>query len=350
MNLSTLACGPHVLGYVKIGCENNRMLGAVRTRNRFFITARHHDLDQADRIQDAAGATFVLPKLAPHPAQAALESIEKKEDAEGEQGVREIPVRMFFNKVENALSIKYQAYGVESHAPVCSGDGQLARRHALAADNSTTLQEMDCPSPERCALVQSGAAVCRLQVRMPVQIVGQSDLLSVFEVRTGSLNTYRALRSQLQLIAHRFGGLRHVPLRLVLWEASNEASNFQPFSLMRLELAAASEHEAMRVAQQARAELAEVGINDDVDEAVGGCHAGDHRLSASSLEFQARREFFQLPIPGGGIASIAAAPEASTHCHTTGLALSRAASVFIDKAFTHAAASAQLESQLPNFP
>ncbi|MDR7097212.1 hypothetical protein J2X09_004986 [Hydrogenophaga laconesensis] len=49
-------------------------------------------------------------------------------------------------------------------------------------------------------------------MKMTVQIDGQNDPLSVFEVRSSSINNFRALSSQLMLIERRFGGLRHVPL------------------------------------------------------------------------------------------------------------------------------------------
>jgi len=143
--------------------------------------------------------------------------------------------------------------------PVCAGDGKHAKRIERAADNTQTLVELTCPGPDLCDLVQSGNAICRRQVRMAVQIEGQDDPLSVFEVRSSSLNTYRALKAQLQLIEKRFGGLRHVPLKLALWQASNEASGFEPFSLMRLVLDAASESEAIRTVQAVRKDLQEAG-------------------------------------------------------------------------------------------
>lgn len=348
MNLSTISCVPHALGYIKVACEDDPLFGAARTRNEFLITTRHHQASDSDPFEDGAGVTRALPKLAAHPAQAAL----AKSDGEGSSGVvKEIPIKLFFNKVENALSIKYQAYDTTRHAPVCSGDGKNARRHTLAADNTPTVQEIGCPGPERCDLVLSGAAACRRQVRMPVQIEGQGDPLSVFEVRTGSINTYRALRGQLQMIAHRFGGLRHVPLRLVLWEASNEASSFQPFSLMRLELAAESELEAMKAAKAARDALTEAGINDDVDAAMGGVHAEDDELTASPLEFQAVREFFQPPARREGTAPVVGAPNASARRRGADPALATAATTYLDKAVASAGALvAPPALEIPTFP
>lgn len=275
MNLSTIPVTPHALGFIKVACDDDPLFGEARTRNEFLITQRHH--------ANAETQT----KLAPHPLQ---EKLAQGEDGEAKK-VTEIPIRLFFNKTANAIGIRYQAYSTPGNIPICAGDGKNAKRIERAADNTQTIMEMACPGPELCDLVQTGRAVCRRQVRMSVQVEGQNDPFSVFEVRSSSINTYRALRAQLQLIERRFGGLRHVPLKLALWRASNEASGFEPFSLMRLELNAESEAEAMKAAQTARTELADAGINDDVDGLGGGKGDAESFLGAT-LEYPAVREFY----------------------------------------------------------
>ena len=278
MNLNTIAVSPHALGFIKVACENDPMFGETRTKNEFLITQRHH---QADEHQAS---------LAPHPIR---DKLAPKGEGEGErqQPITEIPIRLFFNKTENALSIKYQAYATEGNTPVCAGNGKTANRLAKAGDNTPTIQQVACPGPELCDLIQSGKAVCRRQVRMAVQVEGQEDPLSVFEVRTGSLNTYRALSAQLRLIERRFGGLRHVPLKLTLWQASNEASGFQPFSLMQLQLDAKSEVEAMQTVKAKRQELENAGLVDDVDSMLGE-ETADEEFASASLDFQAVSEFY----------------------------------------------------------
>ena len=92
------------------------------------------------------------------------------------------------------------------------------------------------------------------------------------------------------LIERRFGGLRHVPLKLALWQSSNEASHFEPFSLMRLELDASSEVEAMKVVKEKRQELADAGINDAVDE--GGDESDAESFLAATLEYPSVQDFF----------------------------------------------------------
>jgi hypothetical protein len=282
MNLNHIATAPHALGFIKVACEGDPAFGDRRTVNEFLITARHHETQEAAE-----------PRLAVHPLQAQLAAKATGDDpaAPGLQALKEIPIRLFFNKPENALSIKYQAFASIGNTPVCSGDGKNAKRLTRAEDGTPTSQDVPCPGPETCPFVESGEARCNRQVKLAVQIVGQNDPLSVFEVRTSSLNTYRALRGQLQLIYKRFGGLRHVPLKLTLWQASNEASSYQPFSLMQLVLDANTEIEAAKAAKTARDELAEAGIADDVDDAL--CPTEDlHEGWTGGLDFQAVSEFY----------------------------------------------------------
>lgn len=281
MNLDTIRTTPHAQGYIKVGCETDPAFGERRTLNEFVITGRLHEQDHAE------------PRLAPHPICGKM----AKQGEGDEQAIREIPVHLFFNKAHNALGIKYQAYSVPGNVPVCSGNGKTARRVVPAGDGTQTIQDgLACVGPEMCDLVQSGQARCNRQVRMTVQIDGQDDPLSVFEVRSSSLNTYRALRGQLALIEKKFGGLRHVPLKLALWQGSNEASAYRPFSLMRLELNAASEIEAYQIAKEARNELTEAGLDDDIDEALCPLDGEDDEALMTSTDFQAVREFYEAPV------------------------------------------------------
>lgn len=284
MNLSTIPVTPHAVGYIKVACDDDPMFGEPRTRNEFLITERRH---QPGAISSDGR---MPPKLALHPLQAKLAT---SVDGDEAKAVKEIPIRLYFNRPENAISIRYQAYRAGGNMPVCSGDGKNAKQLVLAADNTPTMQDVPCPAPDLCPLVAGGGAVCRRQVRMTVQIEGQNDPLSVFEVRSSSLNTYRALKAQLQLIAKRFGGLRHVPLKLALWQASNEASSYEPFSLVRLELDASNEREAMQKAKDARDELSAAGIEDEVDDIEADAEGTDAAFGGGALDYQAVSEFYQ---------------------------------------------------------
>lgn len=275
MNLNTIPVTPHALGFIKVACDDDPLFGEARTRDEFLITQRHHARSETQA------------KLALHPLHEKL-----AQGGEGEpKKLTEIPIRLFFNKTSNAIGIRYQAYSTSGNAPICTGDGKNAKRVELAADNTQTVTERACPGPELCDLVASGKAVCRRQVRMSVQVEGQNDPFSVFEVRSSSLNTYRALKAQLQLIERRFGGLRHVPLKLALWQASNEASSFEPFSLMRLELDAPTEAEAMKTVQDTRKALEQAGISDDVD-SIGNDDGEAESFLGATLDYPAVREFY----------------------------------------------------------
>jgi len=310
MNLNDIPLAPHAEGYIKVAFENDPLFAEQpRTRNEFLITARHHAA-----APGADGSS--LAQLAEHPLQQKLATDDQQA---GRKVVKEIPVRMFFNSAEKALSISYQAYSAERKVPVCRGNGKDAKRLVVLADQTVSEQTVPCPGPERCQFVQSGQAACSRQVRMAVQIEGQDNPLSVFEVRTSSLNTYKALRSQLRLIERRFNGLRQVPLKLTLWQASNEASGYEPFSLMQLALNADSELDAMKKAKEARQALAEAGINDDVD-AVMDADGQDEELGVASLNYHAMSELYEPVAPrsgspahrlGAGRAASAAATTAS---------------------------------------
>jgi hypothetical protein len=280
MNLDNICTTPHAQGFIKVGCELDPAFGERRTLNEFVVTARHHEQD----VNDA--------RLAPHPI---VEKLAKQGEGD-EQALREIPIRMFFNKTQNALGIKYQAYAVPGNAPVCSGNGKTAKRVVPAGDGTQTVQDgIACVGPEMCEFVQSGKARCNRQVRMTVQIEGQDDPLSVFEVRSSSLNTYRALRGQLTLLEKKFKGLRHVPLKLALWQGSNEASGYRLFSLMRLELDATGEVEAFTKAKTERDALAQAGVDDDVDAALCPSDGDEEEALLAAADFQAVREFYEAP-------------------------------------------------------
>lgn len=270
MNLSTIPAAPHAQGFIKVAMEGDPAFGDRRTVTDFAITMRHH-------VQPEAGA----PVLAAHPIRQKLLATAAQDGPAEQQQLREIPIRLFFNSPEKALSIRYQAYACAGNVPVCAGDGKNAKRLVVAGDGTPTLTDVPCAGPEACQFAASGEAKCSRQVRMPVQIKGQEDPLTVFEVRTSSLNTYRALRGQLQYLHRRFKGLRHIPLKLTLWQASNEASGYQAFTVMQLALDAADEMQAMQAASAARQALLEAGIDDDVDGAMNDARGADDEWFAA---------------------------------------------------------------------
>jgi len=288
MNLQNIVIAPHAEGFIKVACETDPLFSEQpRTRNEFLITARHHTGEQPESVASA-------PPLAEHPIRAKLA---KQPEGAEPAPLQEIPITLFFNKADKAIKINYQAFDANDklHAPVCSGNGRDAMRLIFGEDGAPTQQQVACGGPERCDFVASGKAICRRQVRMSVQIQGQDNPFSVFEVRTSSINSYRALRAQLGMIEKRFGGLRHVPLKLTLWQASNEASGYQPFTLMQLALNAASEIEAMQTAKAARDQLQAAGLDDDVDAALEPMDSAEE-FGLPTLEYQGVREFYSEPV------------------------------------------------------
>jgi len=286
MNLENITIAPHAEGFIKIACESDPALtDRTRTKSEFLITARHH--------VGGGGSFDMPPALAAHPIAQKL----AEDDAQaGRKVVREIPVRLFFNKADRAISIGYQAFSANG-VPVCAGNGRDALRLEAAADATATTRSVPCPGPERCEFANGSQATCRRQVRMDVQIKDQPNPFTVFQVRTSSLNSYRALKSQLRMIEKMFGGLRHVPLKLSLWQASNEASRYEAFDLMRLDLDAPSLIEAKKIAEAARKELLDAGIPDDLEcDSEGDEQAAEVILDIPTLDYQAMGELYAAPV------------------------------------------------------
>lgn len=229
---------PFVHGYIRIATEADDERG-FRTLPRFEILARHH---QAPDPQANTPCATVPPRQ-PHPIRERL-------DTEG-TGLAEIPIRIPMDQPGDALRCAYQAFSAEGHRPACSGNGCKAveiREQGGALERV----EIACAGPEHCPKVASGAVSCRRMVRLSVQIAGQDDPLSVFELRSGSYHTHQALSAQLHYLFHRFGGLRHLPLKLVTWAMSSAASDYRSFHAVRLVLDGVSESEAMARRNQER--------------------------------------------------------------------------------------------------
>lgn len=275
MNLNTVKIAPFAQGVIKVDSQVTEE--GLTTLNRFAIYARHHDAAQT--------LTESRPVLHKHPIEK--EVMEKvKPNAEAGKIVA-IPMRMFFNRTDNAIGIKYQAYDGNG-VPVCTGDGKTARRLAIAGDGTQTLQEVECSGCDTCPFANGSDVKCARQMRMTVQVQGQEDPLSTFEVRSGSLNSYRTLKAQLSMIERRFHGLRHVPLRLMLWQASNQQSAYQPFDAMRLEIDAPSEAQAFADAKRDRQTLADIGLDDDMD----GVFSAEGLTLDACDEFSIVRDFY----------------------------------------------------------
>lgn len=255
MNLSTIPVRPFAEGIIRIATTSEPGAEKIVFDGSLEILSRHHQAREADAIE--------IPRLAKHPMRDKL--MEEKPNKDAGKLV-EVPIRMFFGKTSNALAVAYQAYDADGR-PVCRGNGEKAKRTSLSDENVRVVMDAPCSGPETCEFVASGQARCRRQVCMSVQIPGQDNPLSTFEVRSSSYNTYKTLKGQLELVERRFGGLRHVPLKLQIWQTSNQASDFESFDVFKISLGTATELDAMKAVKIARAEESEAGLESDVDTA-----------------------------------------------------------------------------------
>lgn len=284
MDMKSLSIGPFNEGFIRVAAISDPASAETKFTGEIEILARHHT-----RLPSEISGEQI--RLASHPAGQMLLEREAANKAAGK--LVEVPIRMFFNKTANALTVKYQAFDGEGR-PVCVGDGCNARRTSLIEGNQPVTMDAPCAGSEGCEFAQSGVVSCRRQVKMPVQIKGQANALSVFEVRTSSFNAYKTLRAQLELIESRFGGLRHVPIKLSLWQASTEASSFEPFDVFKLSLDGGSEVEVMRQAKKDREEEKEAGLVSDHDAIFEKLQSGeaDNKLSLAFDDFNEISDFY----------------------------------------------------------
>lgn len=255
MNLSIIPVRPFVEGIIRIATKTQPGVDRIIFDGTMEVLARNHQKRESDQIE--------IPHLEQHAiSQSLMEQSKNKEAGK----LVEIPIRMFFGKTANALSAAFQAYDGEGK-PVCRGNGDKAKRTSVSDDGIHAIVDVPCVGPASCPMVTSGQARCQRQVCLTVQIEGQENPLSTFEVRSSSYNTFKTIKGQLELIERRFGGLRHVPLKLQLWQTSNHASAYESFDVFKLALGALSEIDAMKAAKAARQAEVDAGLNEDVDSA-----------------------------------------------------------------------------------
>jgi hypothetical protein len=254
LNLENIPTRPFVEGIIRIATQPHAEGEKITFNGSMEVLSRHH----IERAPD----TLEIPRLAQHPMGQTLMKEHANEKA---AKLVEIPIRMFFGKAENALTAAYQAYDAQGK-PACRGNGDTAKRQSYGQDPAVSaVIDVPCSGPSHCEMVQSGKVRCQRQVCMTVQIEGQDNPLSTFEVRSSSYNTYKTLKGQLEFIEKRFGGLRHVPLKLQTWQTSNQASDYETFDAFKLALGTSREIDAMKMAKEARKEEIEAGLGDDID-------------------------------------------------------------------------------------
>ena len=280
MITNTLAFGPHVEGVIRI---ESSTAGDTEGNTKLVFNGSMEVHSRVHEAQDGAER----PKHQAHPITNTLMELPANKEA---GKIKEIPIRLFFNKAQNALQSRYQAYDMNTALPVCTGDGVNALRRERMELSPGATTKVPCPGPELCDFALSGQVRCRRQVTMAVQIVGQPDPLSVFQLRSSSYYTHKALGAQLALVEKRFGGLRHVPLKLQLWESSTRRSGYEAFDLFKLVLDAASEVEAMASAKASRDAETTSGLATDIDSIFAPTE--DEAMNRAADEFELAEPFY----------------------------------------------------------
>lgn len=283
MNLNDIKARPFVEGTIRAEANpdparNDRLVFT----NTIEILSRHHEAPQ--------GVEGEVPKLAAHPIAQKVAELDHN-TAQGR--IVEVPVRMFFKSAAKSINIAYQAFSADGVA-VCRGNGVTAKRLVMANEGRVETIETECVGADACEYACSGQATCRRQVSMAVQIKGQENPLSVFEVRSTSINTYKTLLGQLTMLEKRFGGLRHIPLKLQLWQASNQLSQYEVFDAFSLALDAPSEIAAMKEAKAMREEETAAGLDADIDSVYASLDQDD---AGASDDFVMIQDFYR-PIDG----------------------------------------------------
>lgn len=150
----------------------------------------------------------------PHPLDAELRGTEGRK-------LRAIPVWLPFNDPDLVLRANYSMFDRRTGRPLCVGNGETCRRSTAEG-----VQSMPCPSPEGCALAESGG--CKPYARLHVRI-GEEDELGTFVFRTTGFNSIRTLSARLHYLQAVSGGLlASLPLELRLRGKSTAQSFGNP--------------------------------------------------------------------------------------------------------------------------
>lgn len=234
MRLNTFKpLGPHVTGVIRFAGENHGTED-YRQLDHFEVFGRSYEGDEAKTYP---------PRLKEHPLAQQL----RGEGADSK--VRVIPIKLVFDKPENSLSARYEAFDRELNRLACCGDGESAARADFGAGEVNKVQ---CPGPDACSFANEKGLTCQLSVRLKVQVDGQTDPLSVFEFQSGGIHSYRNLSAKLSTLHALLGGrLRGVPLALKSYERGSAAHEYKPFYVVDLVLRDGDALEALAAGAEA---------------------------------------------------------------------------------------------------
>lgn len=223
--IKNLAITPPVVGRISIG--------RVVEKNGRRLPEKDDQFTLTTQIQTREG-------WLPHPLDAELR------DQTETCKLRSIPVTLPFNDPELNLRADYTFFDRKSGRPLCTGDGENARRHT-----ANGLESLACPTPERC---EFGAHdLCKPYARLYVQVDDEdADALGCFVFRTTGYNSIRTLAARLRYYQAVSGGhLAALPLALRLRGKSTTQSHGTPIYYVDLTTRDGQSLEAaIEVAQQ----------------------------------------------------------------------------------------------------
>ena len=167
------AITPPVLGRISIGhlIENAQGKRLPKKDDQFTLTSQ---------VQTREG--WVV-----HPLDQVLRQ------AQPDQKLRAIPVRVLFNDPDLSLRAEYTLFDRQTARPVCTGDGQECRRMSPEG-----LKTLPCPGPSLCEFGKGG--LCKVYGRLNVSVNTEqdSDDLGSFIFRTTGYNSIRTLAARLR--------------------------------------------------------------------------------------------------------------------------------------------------------
>lgn len=232
-----------------------------------------------------------------HPIHRALLRAQNPDAPEGEldgKKIREIPIKLMFNKPELNVSSRLEAYDAEGRM-VCAGDGEKARR---VVDNM--IEEVGCTGCDTCQFGREHRCdkMVRLIVLPNVECKEYPlDGMSGFILRSKGHNTYKALTAKLERLHKLFNGnLLGVPMTLRLLGKSSRESFNSPFYYVAIDLAK-DIFESIRIAKETKEQFDTAGLNVEDYEAIV-----EEQLSRSVFHesLDDLIELEELIIPSGG--------------------------------------------------
>lgn len=236
--------GPVVEGVIRFASAGEG--DTLKQLDHFDVLALVHEQDEAAK-----------PKLTKHPIEARLA---EKREAGDQPHVRVIPIKLMFNDPDVNLRARYEAYDSDLSRLACVGDGEKGCRANFA---SGTTSSVECAGPDACSFANTAGMHCSLHVRMKVQVEGQTDPFSCFELQSGGINTYRTLKAKLNMMHAAFGDkMRFVPLDLCVYAKSSRMSDYKPFYVADIRLRDGADLQAATHAATEAKERA--GISDAV--------------------------------------------------------------------------------------